>query len=83
MLILSKSKDLPILNSTEKDFCKRESPMGIFLSVTAAIESPTILDHRNHIFATFKLERLIPGLNCYISFHWLNLIMHVVLCSFL
>lgn len=46
----------------------------------SAIDSPTILDRRSHIFATFRLERLIPGLNCGISFYWLNLIMA---CSFL
>ena len=54
--------------------------MGIFLNVSVAIECPTILDHESHIFATFKLEILIPGLNRCISFHWLNLIMA---CSFM
>lgn len=80
MLILSYSKCVTTLSPTEKHFCKRESPMGIFLNVTAATECPTILDHQSHVFATFKLERLIPGLNCCISFHWLNLIMA---CSFM
>ena len=40
-----------------------------------AVESPTILDIQGHTFLNYKLEKLISGPKCCLSFYWLNLIM--------
>ena len=42
------------------------------LNVMTAVESPTILDLQGHTFLSYKLEKLISGWKCCLSFYWFN-----------